>query len=65
MFIRTDDPIRDFDRWDREQAQRLAKLPKCSCCGEPIDQDKALELDGELICDSCIEDNKVYIESED
>ena len=64
MFY-TDDPIRDFDRWDREQAQRLAKLPKCSICGEPIDQDRALELDGEFICDSCIEDNKVYIESED
>lgn len=64
-MIYTDDPVRDYERYDAEQAQRLAKLPKCSCCGEPIEQEMALELDGEFICDSCIEDNKVYIESED
>nr|DAG08886.1 MAG TPA: hypothetical protein [Caudoviricetes sp.] len=31
-MIFTDDPLSDFDRYDRQQAEELAKLPICDCC---------------------------------
>lgn len=62
MFIITDDPLKDFESWDREQAKQLAKLPLCNICGEPIQQEKAFKLDGEFICDDCIDNLKEYID---
>ncbi len=32
------DPIADFNRYDREQQERLDKLPRCYACGEPIQE---------------------------
>lgn len=49
----TDDPVRDFDEWDAEQTEQLKKLPKCDCCGEPIQDDYGYRFDGELLCEDC------------
>ena len=60
-MILTDDPIRDYARYDYEQAEKEKKFPICSLCGERIYEEKAVKLDGEFICDDCIEDMKEYI----
>lgn len=55
-------PVPDnYDQWkahDRKQAKWLDSLPKCSICGEPIQQERAFEKDGFWICDDCYVDNK-------
>ena len=56
MFY-SDDPIADFYRHDAEQQAELHKLPQCSECGEPIQDDFCYEINDELICDSCMNDN--------
>lgn len=47
----SDDPLLDFDRYDRQQAEELAKLPICDCCGEPIQDEYCYEINGDLICE--------------
>ena len=54
---RTDDPHKDFDRWDAEQTAKLEKLPKCSHCDEHIQDDYLYEINDELICEECINQN--------
>ena len=47
-----------YDMWeahDREQQQQLARLPVCADCGEPIQQDDAIYIDGAWLCDACID----------
>lgn len=55
----TDDPERDFLRRDREQAKREARLPRCENCGEPI-HEKYYNINGEIICEDCLETNYAY-----
>ena len=57
----------NYDLWDahdREQAKWLDSLPKCSICGEPIQQESAFEKNGFWICDECIENNRREVETE-
>ena len=54
----TDNPVADFERFDREQARRLAKLPTCEICGDAIQQERAFEKDGFWICHECYEGNQ-------
>ncbi len=54
MFY-SDDPARDFDRHDREQAKRLAELPVCDVCDDPIQEDFYFEINGENICECCMD----------
>lgn len=56
MFV-TDDPHKDFDRWDAEQTAELEKCPKCSECSEYIQDDYLYEINDELICEECLERN--------
>lgn len=53
MFY-TDDPIADFHRYDAEQQRMLDRLPKCSECGEPIQDEFCYEVNDELVCDKCM-----------
>lgn len=52
----TDDPISDFNVWDAEQNKRLESLPVCECCGEPIQQEKAVYYNDQWICENCESD---------
>lgn len=54
----TDDPERDFDRWDMEQARREARLPVCENpkCKKRIHDDIFFEIDGEILCEKCVHD---------
>lgn len=56
MFY-SDDPIADFERHDAKQQSELEKLPRCSECDEPIQDDFCYEINDELICDNCMRDN--------
>ncbi len=51
----TDDPVADFERHDREQARRLAHLPTCERCGDAIQQERAVCIEGFWYCDDCLE----------
>lgn len=51
----TDDPVADFDRYDRDQARRLAQLPTCERCGDAIQQEKAVCIEGFWYCDECLD----------
>lgn len=56
-FYYSDDPVRDFDRHDAEQTSWLNSLPKCEHCGEPIQDEDYIELEGgELLHDECVYD---------
>lgn len=56
-MIFTDDPISDFERHDAEQQAKLDKLPRCSICDVPIQDDYYYEINDECICEECLNDN--------
>lgn len=51
----TDDPLKDFENHEREQAKRLERLPKCANCGEPIQDEFYYEINDEPICQECLD----------
>lgn len=53
----TDNPIADFDRWDAEQTKWLERLPKCAECDHHIQDENCYEINGELICPECLNNN--------
>lgn len=53
----TDNPIADFDRWDAEQTKQLERLPVCCECDHHIQDENCYEINGELICPECLENN--------
>jgi hypothetical protein len=45
------------DLWERhmtEQEAQLDKLPRCCECGEPIQQETAVYINDDFICDECL-----------
>ncbi len=49
----------NYDLWERHDAEQnrwLERLPKCSICGEPIQQDMAVCIHGDWYCDDCLDD---------
>lgn len=60
----TDDPVRDAERYYEEQEKALEKLPRCSQCDSYIQQDYAVYINGEYICDDCIDYLRVGVVTE-
>lgn len=56
MYFRNGDPLDDFDRLDRLQAQREARLPVCDKCRKPINDDIFFDIYGEILCEECLHD---------
>ena len=55
-----------WEAHDREQSKKLERLPKCFCCGEPIQQEMAVCLDGfGYLCDDCIKNNMEDVTNDD
>lgn len=52
----TDDPLRDFDTWEREREAELKRLPKCGKCENPIQDDFYYDIDGDILCEDCLND---------
>lgn len=55
----TDDPLADFDRWDaereREREEIMARLPVCAECDQPLEDDFGYYINGEWICEACMD----------
>lgn len=51
----TDDPLLDFDRWDRAQSKRLKQLPVCADCGDAVQDDHYYLINDAVICPDCME----------
>ena len=53
----TDDPVADFDTWDRRQyeEQERHNIGKCAHCREPVyDYEEHYDFDGDLVHDDCL-----------
>lgn len=50
----TDNPIADYARYDEEQQEYFGKLPRCSECGEPIQDTEAYYINDIWICEECM-----------
>ena len=61
-MYRTNDPEADLECWLEDERKYLAKLPKCSECDEPIQQEDAVCIEGEWYCDDCLNNMREYIE---
>ena len=48
-MYRTDDPARDYDRYEAEVEKAMELLPVCSECGEHITDDFCYQLYDEII----------------
>ena len=55
-MYRTDDPLADHDRWQREQERLADKLPECDYCGKTVD-DYYYNINGDIICEDCLNEN--------
>lgn len=47
-----------YDLWeakDREETQWLERRPKCDYCREPIQEEYMYHINGEFICENCLE----------
>lgn len=47
------DPYKDFERWNAEQEEAIAKLPECDECREPIQDDYKWLIEGNTLCEEC------------
>ena len=46
-----------FNRYEAERQRELDKLPECSYCDEPIQSEECYEINDELVCPDCLDDN--------
>lgn len=47
----------NYDKWEQHEAEKqaeFARLPLCSCCCEPIQDDFCYQIDGEIFCEECL-----------
>ncbi len=52
-----------WERHDAEQERKLQALPKCSECGEPIQDEYCYEIEGKYICEHCMSECRVSVEN--
>ena len=48
----------NYDLWEaheREQQKKLAELPVCAVCGEPVQDDHFYLINDEVICPECLD----------
>jgi formylmethanofuran dehydrogenase subunit E len=48
-----------YDRhceYEAEEERWLSKRPKCDCCGNPITDDTFYDINGEYLCEECMND---------
>lgn len=59
----SDDPIADFLKWDEEQERRLERYPRCIECGNRITDDCCYLINGDYICEDCMNGNyRVFVD---
>ena len=57
MVFRYLDPVADAEAYFNEQT--TAERPRCSICGEKITDETFYNIDGDYICNSCMDDYRV------
>lgn len=53
----SNDPYADFVKHDREQEKWLKKRPVCVYCEKHIQDEHLFYINGEIICEECLNDN--------
>lgn len=53
----SDDPVRDAERYFAEQDRQLERLPVCSYCEEPIQDEHFYLINGDAYCESCLDNH--------
>lgn len=56
-ICRTDDPIADFNNYDAQQSKQEENLPECSECGTKVQDEYFYEINDEVICSGCLDNN--------
>lgn len=56
MFRYTDEPVADAAAYDAELARLESQVPECGYCGKPVADDYYYEINGEVICAECLEE---------
>ena len=56
------DALDEFNEHEAENEKWLNSLPTCCECGEPIQQDTAVEIEGDWYCDSCLKAHRRSID---
>ena len=51
----TNNPLRDFERYEAEQEENAQKLPLCEICGERIHDEYGYCVDGYWYHEECFE----------
>lgn len=46
-----------FAAYDADQCRALEKLPVCSECGETVQDEYYYEINGEVVCQECLDNN--------
>ena len=52
-----------YDKWSeysRQQEEALERQPLCNICGEHIQDEQCYKINDEIICESCMDDFRVY-----
>ena len=52
-----------YDKWSeysRQQEKALERQPLCNICGEHIQSEHCYKINDEIICESCMDDFRVY-----
>lgn len=49
-----------FERYDGRAQDEMDLLPVCDWCGEPIQDEQCYKLDGDVVCEHCMDALKVY-----
>ena len=62
MIFRSDSLSRDIDRFLAEDEKALKSLPRCSECDKPISDDFCYQINGELICEDCMQTFRKHTE---
>lgn len=58
----SDDPLRDYNRWQDEMYLWEQSRPICVECGNHITGDYLWEIEGQNYCEDCIDSHRRYID---
>ena len=58
----SDDPLRDYNRWEHEQYLWEMSRPVCCDCGEHITGEYMWNFHGQYYCEDCVREHREQVE---